>query len=67
MHMLTGNGMHLVSQAAWMIYVMSHCARRDWFESSPRIMPEADDEVDKEGSGCEADEEADDQESTQCQ
>ena len=50
LHKLTGNGMHLVSQAAWMTYVLSHCARRDWFESSPRTVPgsEVDNEADDE-------------------
>ena len=40
LHKLTGNGMHLASQAAWMTYVISHCALRSWFESSPRTVPE---------------------------
>ena len=55
LHKLTGNAMNLVSQAAWMMYVLSHCARRDWFESSPRTLPKPS--CLEESSGAEGDDE----------
>ena len=45
--LLTGNAMHLTSQGAWMIYVLSNTTRRDWSLVVPPKMP-SDEESDEE-------------------
>ena len=42
-----------------MIYALSQCARRDWFESSPRTVPKPN--CLEDGSGAEGDDEAESQ------
>ena len=59
LHRLTGNAMHLATQAAWMLYVISHCARRDWYEGCPCKMLEPSHP--EEGPGSEADDERESQ------
>ena len=53
LNLLSGNGMHRLAQASWMLYVMSHCQKGEWHNGLPpkRIEPPVEDALDVEEAG----------------